>query len=164
VEAVVLQDPWSSLFTDAELETARSRLGQSGYFDHAPEPSPTPPSSTPDELIEPQSFPEGTREQITVNAYERDPKARDLCIQHFGVSCYVCEFDFEESYGELGRNFIHVHHLTPFSTASGERTTDPRMDLRPVCPNCHAMLHRTTPPMPIGELKRLLADRRRSKA
>jgi len=33
---------------------------------------------------------------------------------------------------------------------------DPINDLCPVCPNCHAMLHRRSPPLSIDELKQLL--------
>jgi 5-methylcytosine-specific restriction enzyme A len=56
-------------------------------------------------------MPEGAKKQITVNAYERNLKARELCIQNYEYKCSVCEFDFEEVYGEIGRGYIHVHHL-----------------------------------------------------
>lgn len=85
---------------------------------------------------------EGAKKTITVNAYERDPKARGRCIEHWGTKCTVCSFDFAARYGDLGAGFIHVHHLTPLSTIGQEYVVDPIKDLRPVCPNCHAMLHR----------------------
>jgi 5-methylcytosine-specific restriction protein A len=50
--------------------------------------------------------------------------------------------NFEEKYGEIGRNFIHVHHIVPISTIGQEYQIDPEKDLVPVCPNCHAMLHK----------------------
>jgi 5-methylcytosine-specific restriction protein A len=50
--------------------------------------------------------------------------------------------DFEKMYGELGRGFIHIHHVVPISTIGKEYLLDPVKDLVPVCPNCHAMLHR----------------------
>ncbi|MGY2374494.1 HNH endonuclease [Pseudomonas sp. SDO524_S393] len=90
----------------------------------------------------PQTVTEGARKQITVNAYERSTEARDRCIQVHGVKCTVCRFDFHDFYGPRGRDFIHVHHLTPLSEIRGEYQLDPVKDLRPVCPNCHAMLHR----------------------
>ncbi|MDC9497701.1 MULTISPECIES: HNH endonuclease [unclassified Pseudoalteromonas] len=37
---------------------------------------------------------------------------------------------------------MHVHHIVPISDIGDEYQVDPIRDLRPVCPNCHAMLHR----------------------
>jgi len=39
--------------------------------------------------------------------------ARKRCLEHYGTKCTVCGFNFEAVYGELGKRFIHVHHLTP---------------------------------------------------
>lgn len=156
VEAVVLEEPWSQLFTKEELDTARARLEQFGYFERKPDKSTDQDYAFPEELSEPEAFPEGARSEVIVNSYERDPQARAACIQHYGAACYVCGFDFEAKYGELGGGFIQVHHLTPFSTASAKRETDPITDLRPVCPNCHAMLHKRNPPIPVADLKKIV--------
>src|SRR5437879_4518469 len=78
----------------------------------------------------------------TVNYYERDSQAREVCINHFGLRCRVCKMDFEETYGDIGRGFIHVHHLKPLHEIGKEYKLKPLDDLRPVCPNCHAMLHK----------------------
>jgi hypothetical protein len=154
VEAVALQPPWDKLFTAAELETARERLSLFGYFTR---PAVTTTSQlSSDELPDGASFPEGAKTQITVSAYERNPEARRKCIEHYGCVCYVCGFNFADNYGELGQGFIHVHHLTPFAVLDSERKTDPISDLRPVCPNCHSMLHRRNPPIPIAELKGII--------
>jgi 5-methylcytosine-specific restriction enzyme A len=98
----------------------------------------------PEELSEKEiiKMPEGAKKQITINAYERNPEAREMCIQNYGYRCSVCEFDFEEVYGEIGTGFIHVHHLKPLSEINEEYQVDPVNDLRPVCPNCHSMLHK----------------------
>lgn len=98
-------------------------------------------------------FSEGARQVVQVNRYERNPDARRACLAHYGFACVVCGIDFEQKYGELGRGFIHVHHLVPLSTIGEEYVVDPIADLRPVCPNCHAMLHRQHPPLSIGELQ-----------
>jgi 5-methylcytosine-specific restriction protein A len=154
VEAVALQPPWNALFTPEELATARDRLALFGYFSAPP---PTPSSQiSPDELVDESSYPEGAKTAIIVNAYERDPEARRRCIEHYGAVCFVCDFDFEKTYGQLGVGFIHVHHLTPFGSVEGPRRTNPIADLRPVCPNCHSMLHRRSPPISIAALKRQL--------
>ena len=62
-------------------------------------------------------------------------------------------------YGERGVGFIHVHHLKPLSEISKEYEVDPIGDLRPLCPNCHAMIHRR-PEMGIEELKELIQTQR----
>jgi 5-methylcytosine-specific restriction protein A len=64
--------------------------------------------------------------------------------------------NFEESYGEVGKQFIHVHHIDPVASKTGEYEIDPQKDLIPVCPNCHAMIHKKTPPYSVEELKQLL--------
>ncbi|MGD6846309.1 HNH endonuclease [Rossellomorea aquimaris] len=93
----------------------------------------------PDEVTE---MWEGERRTITVNSYERNPLARKQCLDHYGAECQVCKMNFEDTYGEVGRDFIHVHHLTPLHEIQKGYKVNPIEDLIPVCPNCHAMLHR----------------------
>ena len=95
---------------------------------------------------------EGNRVTVQVSRVERNPKARAECIAIFGPVCSVCGFDFERTYGEIGKGFIHVHHLIPLASSKGQHTVDPKMHLRPVCPNCHEMLHRRNPPISIEAL------------
>lgn len=108
-----------------------------------------------------QRFPEGTLTRVLVNAYERNPAARRACLAHYGYACCVCNMDFERSYGIHGKEFIHVHHLVPLATIGDAYEIDPIEDMRPVCPNCHAMLHRPDPkrPLPIEGLKNIIAQR-----
>jgi 5-methylcytosine-specific restriction protein A len=95
------------------------------------------------EIISENSFEyEGLKKQITVNKYERSSKARDQCIEYNGLNCFVCGMDFYDTYGEIGKGFIHIHHLTPIHKIGQEYKIDFKKDLNPVCPNCHAMLHR----------------------
>ena len=101
---------------------------------------------------------EGALRRVVSSEYERNPAARVACIEHYGASCVVCGFSFESMYGEFGRGFIHVHHLTPVSAIGKEYRVDPIADLRPVCPNCHAMLHRQDPPVTIEELRDLMSS------
>lgn len=96
------------------------------------------------------------RTTVLVNRYERDPQKRRECVEHFGYRCQICNFDFHEVYAELGADFIHVHHLEPLAEVGGEHDIDPTVDLIPVCPNCHAILHRVTPALKPDELKRLI--------
>lgn len=99
---------------------------------------------------------EGKLYEITLTRHERNPKARKKCLEHYGTDCYVCGFNFEQVFGEIGKDFIHVHHLLPLSEISQEYEVDPINDLRPVCPNCHAMIHKNNPPFTIEEIKNLL--------
>lgn len=110
----------------------------------------------PDEVDEGGSYYEGSVRRVSVNAYERDSKARQKCIEYYGLNCFVCGFNFGDTFGKLGEGFIHVHHLHPISGIGKAYKVDPINDLRPVCPNCHAMLHRRSPPLSIDELKQLL--------
>ena len=109
--------------------------------------------------INPDGLPEGAKSRIEVNKYERNRFARAACIEILGDTCKVCGFDFGQIYGDLGRGYIHVHHVTPVSVMGEGYRVNPATDLVPVCANCHAMLHRQTPPLSIEELK-ALSDRR----
>ncbi|PCP15512.1 HNH endonuclease, partial [Klebsiella pneumoniae] len=46
-----------------------------------------------------------------------------------------------------------IHHLIPLSGIKQDYRLNPETDLIPVCPNCHAMLHRRDPPFTPEELK-----------
>jgi 5-methylcytosine-specific restriction protein A len=106
------------------------------------------------------AFREGAKKSVTVNARERNPEARKACIRRHGLRCSVCSLDFEERFGDLGKGFIHVHHLNLLSRQPDEHVVNAFDDLVPVCPNCHAMLHRTDPPMLPGDLRKILQSRR----
>jgi len=99
---------------------------------------------------------EGALITVKANKYERNQKARRECVAKKGYQCLVCGKDFEATYGEIGKNFIHVHHLTPISSIGKEYQLNVDTDLVPVCPNCHYMLHRKDPPYTIEELKEIL--------
>ncbi|GAB2597810.1 HNH endonuclease [Nitrincola alkalisediminis] len=102
---------------------------------------------------------EGAKKTITVNAYERDPQARQACLDEFGYLCKICGFDFEKTYGERGKEFIHVHHIVPLSEIKKEYKVDPVQDLIPVCPNCHSMLHRKGHTITPDELKSIIFNK-----
>lgn len=100
----------------------------------------------PEEVEDGEEYIEGATLTVKVVRYERDPNARKKCILHHGTACAVCEVEFSRVYGPIGEGFIHVHHLVPLSQVNSEYIVDPIRDLQPVCPNCHAMLHKRTPP------------------
>jgi len=112
------------------------------------------PFVTPTSRIETALY-EGTPTQVHVTKYERNPYARKVCLEHYGYSCSVCNFNFEKSYGEIGKNYIHVHHLNQISEIGKTYEINPIKDLRPICPNCHSMIHRTKNIISIDELKKI---------
>lgn len=110
----------------------------------------------PDEINFQEEFKEGKSLQVLVNSYERNSLARKKCIEHYGLSCQVCNFNFEKKYGKIGRDFIHVHHRVDISSIGEEYSVNPTTDLIPVCPNCHSMLHKKKPAYSIEELKNII--------
>jgi len=115
-----------------------------------------PEFSLPEEIRSEGSFPEGMKKTVTVNEYERNKKARIRCIAHYGATCSVCELDFGNTYGSIGEGYIHVHHLKSIADIGTGYEVDPITDLRPVCPNCHAMVHKRIPPYTLDEIGRYL--------
>lgn len=90
-----------------------------------------------------QTFTEGSAHRTSIITYERDHDAREACLARYGHTCQICGFNFEQTYGPIGKDFIHVHHIRFISDAGGtSHEINPTTDLIPVCPNCHAMLHR----------------------
>jgi hypothetical protein len=120
--------------------------------------SPAPRTGTAEELPNPETYPEGAKSTIVVNSYERSAKARAECLRHHGYACHVCQMSFAERYGELGLNFIHVHHLDPIAAKKKRYRIRPTKDLVPVCPNCHAMMHRCNPPLNVKQLRKIIRD------
>jgi 5-methylcytosine-specific restriction enzyme A len=118
----------------------------------------------PEELAACPVYIEGLGRQVVVNAYERNPNARQKCLDHHGYACSCCGILLAAVYGKIAQEFIHVHHLVPISEIGKSYVVDPIKDLVPVCPTCHAIIHRQNSPLSIGEVKALLAANRRTHA
>lgn len=107
--------------------------------------------------VEEEVFEEGRLKKIFINKYERNKEARDACIRVKGTKCAICSFSFDMKYGELGKDFIHVHHLIPLSMIRENYKIIPAEDMIPVCPNCHSMIHKLPDGIyTVEELKELL--------
>lgn len=104
----------------------------------------------------PGSLFEGSVRRVTTTVRERNPYARARCIIQHGTKCSVCDMSFEEVYGEEAKGYIHVHHITPLSSWNEVREIDPAEDLRPVCPNCHAVIHLGGRTRSIEEVREML--------
>ncbi len=91
---------------------------------------------------------EGRKQIIYTTKYERSSKNRDSAIKlarlknNGRLPCGVCGFDFEKTYGELGKDFIEVHHTKPLHNLDDEVEINPETDLVCICANCHRMIHR----------------------
>jgi len=134
-----------------ELEAAYS----GGRYSSVPDVSFEPYISA-DEVDPAALYSDGAVIRVTVNAYERNPRARRYCIAFFGARCFVCGFDFGSTYGSIAAGHIHVHHLRPLADIGSQYEVNPVKDMRPICPNCHAVVHRRTPPYSMDEVRAML--------
>jgi hypothetical protein len=125
-----------------------SAIPQPEYLVQEPEFAP----SIPEEVPADEEFAEGAVTQVLVNRYERDPEARRRCIAHYGATCAACGLTMRSLYGPDVDGLIHVHHLTPLSE-SRKSAVNAIRDLRPVCPNCHAVIHATRPPRTLEQVR-----------
>lgn len=96
---------------------------------------------------------EGERYEVRSTAVERNPQARQACIDHHKAECFACGFNFATRYGDMGEGYIHVHHRRALALSDGPYQLDPIEDLVPLCPNCHAMVHRYADPSDVEGFK-----------
>lgn len=147
--------------------TAGCTLAQGFLGKRFKHPSPAEPgdakvevvASIAEEVITPREFVEGASVQISVNAYERDPAARKACLRIHGYRCAACERNLSEIYGDVAAKIIHVHHVKPLSAIRAEYKVNPEKDLRPVCPNCHAVIHSKAEPYSIEQVRAFVSAR-----
>ena len=96
---------------------------------------------------------EGRITEAKVLRRQRNQKARQQCLEASGYKCYICGFNFEETYGEIGKGFLEVHHIKPLATYDDEHPI-PQSELCALCSNCHSMVHRKKEVLDVEELKR----------
>ncbi|MDR0919521.1 MAG: HNH endonuclease [Oscillospiraceae bacterium] len=102
---------------------------------------------------------EGIAKRVSVNVFERNRQLRTQCINLYGTDCIVCAFNFAHHYGIRGEGFIEVYHIVPLSEIRKSYLANPS-DLRPVCSNCHSMIHRFKPFLTISEITDLVEMQR----
>ncbi len=118
--------------------------------------------SIADESVVVKGEKEGGKKTYYITKYERNHKNRDAAIklnkQKYGhVQCEACGFDFELMYGEIGKDYIEVHHNKPLYSLDDEIIVNPETDLNCICANCHRMIHRRSGSvLTVNELKKLL--------
>lgn len=101
-------------------------------------------------------LPEGAKTRVEVNRYERDRRNRAAALAIHGYACKACDLDMGTRYGPAAAGLIEVHHVTPVSEVGEGYIVDPKMDLLPLCPNCHSVTHRRSPPFTVDELREML--------
>jgi predicted HNH restriction endonuclease len=86
------------------------------------------------------SYSEGAKTHVSTERAYRDPAIVKGAKEKWGLNCWVCGLDFGKKYGEeYGQGYIEIHHLDKISSGERQSTID---DVRPVCSNCHRILHR----------------------
>jgi hypothetical protein len=94
---------------------------------------------------------EGLRQRKNSIAYERSNAVRRAAIEFYRrndghLVCSICDFDFYESYGDDGKDFIEIHHEKPLYETEGEDRiiflNEAVLSVKPVCSNCHRIIHR----------------------
>ena len=103
------------------------------------------------------TFVEGATRDVVMQRMERSSAARQACLQHYGYACSACGRKLRELYRGLTSDLIHVHHEEPLAGTTGPREVNPITDMKPVCPNCHAVIHSRTPAYTIEEVTRMYA-------
>ncbi|MHA7289176.1 HNH endonuclease [Arthrobacter sp. MDT3-24] len=153
LDAAVPGVVWDSAETEGvALESGDEAAVRALWATHGPAQGPDPTQPVPG------TYPETAVVRVTANRYERDAAARRACIAHRGSSCAACGFSFELAYGELGKDFIDVHHMVPAAQLGGGYQLDPLTDLVPLCANCHAMAHHgVSTPRTHAELRQIMA-------
>lgn len=117
-------------------------------------------SDTDESLVaEYESFADGKKNSKYVTFYERNAKNRAAALKIHGYTCKGCEINFENKYGPIGKDFIHVHHIKPVSQYEKPKNIDPATDLTVLCPNCHAMVHKKkTDTLTVERLRQLITS------
>lgn len=113
----------------------------------------------PDEEDEEKRRLEGRLTEAKVLRRQRNRQARQQCLEASGYKCYICGFDFEKTYGEIGKGFLEVHHKRPISTYDEEHDI-PQSELVALCSNCHSMVHRKKKAFDVDILKTIVQNRR----
>jgi len=109
-------------------------------------------SQEPDEDEEEKQRIEGRMTEAKVLHRQRNRQARQQCLEASGYKCYICGFDFEKAYGEIGKRFLEVHHTKPLASYDDEHPI-PQSELCALCSNCHSMVHRRKDVLNVNTLK-----------
>lgn len=102
-------------------------------------------------VIDESVITEGQLNRRTANYRKRSNRLRDAAVQHCTVGgklpCASCSFDFDRAYVGIGAGYIQIHHLEPIAFGGARELTlsEAIEKVRPLCANCHVMVHRKDP-------------------
>ena len=88
----------------------------------------------------------------------RSKQLRNAAVEHYArdgmIPCTACFFSFDLAYGNRGAGYIQIHHLEPLSFGGERELTleEAITKVRPLCANCHVMVHRSDPWLSIESL------------
>lgn len=110
---------------------------------------------------------EGAMKKVTITQRLRSSKLRRIAIEKIkqqnnnNLPCAGCNFNFQEKYGERGKDFIHIHHIKPVHEmeieGSSSDINEALEKVIPLCSNCHDMVHRKRNEMlSLDELKNII--------
>lgn len=101
---------------------------------------------------------EGQLSTRSTSYRKRSKQLRDAAVDHYTrdgkIPCTACSFDFKLAYDDIGVGYIQIHHLEPIAFG-GERELpleEAILKVRPLCANCHVMVHRRDPWLSIEDL------------
>jgi len=92
----------------------------------------------------------------------RERMLRQRCIERYArehqgrLPCEACGFEFALVYGELGTSYVQVHHEHALSLRAQASETLLE-EMRVVCANCHAMIHRGGRVRTVDELRHAIS-------
>ena len=109
-----------------------------------------------------------TEEKKVANhkAYEGRISAKDkkTIKRVLGSRCMACGKDMTETYGVMGKDYIELHHLVPYSKmAQNDTRTLTPSEFCVLCPDCHRMIHRLADAGDIAMLRNIIKERRNHK-
>lgn len=112
-------------------------------------------------------LPEGRKKNVIHVTRERNPRLRQIAINNFlakhkRLYCEACTFDFEKTYGDIGRNFIECHHTIPVSKMQPGHKTKPE-DIALLCSNCHRIVHKSKDWLTLEQLKKIIERQKNSR-
>lgn len=112
---------------------------------------------------------EGSSSEKKTVAKQRYKELRDIAINYYKgqsadkkLRCHVCDFCFEDVYHDLGIDFIEIHHEKPLfqypDQGIEQYISEAVKNVKPVCSNCHRMLHRNRKeePLSIEDLRKII--------
>jgi 5-methylcytosine-specific restriction protein A len=104
------------------------------------------------------AYEEGQRYLVETMVSARHHKLTAAAKAKQKYNCQACGFNFENFYGKIGEGFAEAHHKVAISSGRRTSTID---DIDVLCANCHRMVHRGNPPIPIERLRKMIGAKQK---